>query len=140
MDMEIEDHALGGPDYRCEVAKLYSRSDEAVNLAATDLSPYSTASLFVDPKDNKALMMAAGLKPPSPDRVYQLWMRRTDGSIVSLGTFRTYREGYVMWPFQSPYALAAYRSISVTMEPMGGSPWPTSPTVLGSLYSVESTE
>ncbi len=113
---------------------------EAVSLAATDLAPSTTASLFVDPKDNKALMMAAGLNPPSPDRVYQLWMRRSDGSIVSLGTFRTYRKGYVVWPFQSPYELAAHRSISVTMEPMGGSPWPTSPTVLGSADQAETAE
>lgn len=46
-----------------------------------------------------------------------------------------------MWPFQSPYELAAYRSISVTMEPKGGQGLPPpSPTVLDSAAQAETAE
>ena len=114
------------------LAFVSSPKVEAVALASTAQLPNAKASLFVDTETLQMLMMGTGVLPLQEGMVYQLWVRRGDGSVISLGTFRSYSGGYVNWSFTSPYAVAAHESLSVTMEPRGGSRWPTSPVVLAS--------
>ena len=114
------------------LAFVSSPKVEAVALASTERLPNAKASLFVDRETLQMLMMGTGVLPPQEGMVYQLWVRRGDGTLVSLGTFRSYWSGYVNWSFTSPYALAAHESLTVTLEPRGGSRWPTSPVVLAS--------
>ena len=114
------------------LAFVSSPEVEAVSLTSTAQLPNAKASLFVDRETLQMLMMGTGVLPPQEGMVYQLWVRRGNGTIISLGTFRSYRSGYVNWSFTSPYSLAAHESLSVTMEPRGGSTWPTSPVVLAS--------
>ena len=107
-----------------------SPSVQAVSLSATGASPSTKASLFVDPTDKRALMMATGLTPATEGYIYELWLKRQDGSWASLGTFKTYKDGYVLWQFQTPEAIGGSRSLSVTLEPKEGSAWPTGKPIL----------
>ncbi|MEE9284396.1 MAG: anti-sigma factor [Dehalococcoidia bacterium] len=105
---------------------------ETVPLTGTEMSPATKGNLLVNAQENKAILMVTGLTPPDKDMVYQLWLWKHDNTRTSLGTFRTVRRGYVMWPFQSPISLVAYRYWGVTMEPRGGSERPTGDLILGS--------
>lgn len=104
----------------------------AVRFDGTDGSPTIKASLFLDDSTLRAMMMVTGLKPPQDGYTYQLWLVTSERKVVSLGTFRTIADGYAAWPFQMPYTAAPYYTYIVSLEPRGGSDWPTTPAVLRS--------
>jgi anti-sigma-K factor RskA len=105
---------------------------KAVRFDGTDGSPTTKASLFLDESTLRAMMMVTGLKPPVEGYAYQLWLVTSERKVVSLGTFRTIADGYAAWAFQMPYSAAPYYTYIVSLEPRGGSDWPTSPAVLRS--------
>ena len=105
---------------------------KAVRFDGTDGSPTVKASLFLDDSTLRAMMMITGLKPPVEGYTYQMWLVTSEKKVVSLGTFRTIADGYAAWAFQMPYSAAPYYTYIVSMEPRGGSDWPTTPPVLRS--------
>lgn len=103
---------------------------KAVPLASMGASPTTKASLFIDQQDRRGLLMATGLTPVTEGYRYQLWMRWNDNSWTSLGTFKTLKDGYVLWGFDCPYSISLVKSFTVTLEPIEGNAWPTGKPVL----------
>ncbi|MBI4203133.1 MAG: anti-sigma factor [Chloroflexi bacterium] len=60
---------------------------------------------------------------------YQLWLIK-DGQRVSGGTFYVDETGWAVFYVRFPQPLTQFNSIGVTMEPLEGSPGPTSSAVL----------
>jgi hypothetical protein len=77
-----------------------------------------------------AILVVQDLPPLKPDRVYQLWLRRGE-SRDNGGTFQVDEQGFGIVFIHAPYPLSAYHRAGITEEPVGGSPGPTSPGVLG---------
>ena len=102
----------------------------AVPLSASD--PNSTASGYVlisSDGDNGALVVD-GLPRLSEDQQYQLWLIR-DGKRTSGAVFSTDGMSYGGTRIHAPGSLLDYSAVGITIEPVGGSPQPTGPRVMG---------
>ena len=78
-----------------------------------------------------ALLAALDLPPLPPDRVYQVWLVR--GSLrYSAGIFTVDPSGFGQTLIRLVGPLGEFDAIAITIEPRGGSQWPTSTTVLRS--------
>ena len=78
-----------------------------------------------------ALLAALDLPPLPPDRVYQVWLVR--GSLrYSAGIFTVDPSGFGQALIRLVGPLGEFDAIAITIEPRGGSQWPTSTTVLRS--------
>ncbi len=109
------------------------------DMVVTDDSAYTPVSsqqplrqgLFCRTPDGKAGWIIIVNMPLEPDQVYQAWLQSEDGTdIFSVGTFVTDDSGRGFLPVISQKELHTLHSISLTIEPHGGSPLPTSPIVL----------
>ncbi|MBI4312366.1 MAG: anti-sigma factor [Chloroflexi bacterium] len=60
---------------------------------------------------------------------YQVWLIR-DGQRVSSGVFTVDETGYGMLNLRFPEPLTQYSAVGITMEPAGGSEWPSAAPVL----------
>ena len=78
-----------------------------------------------------ALLAALDLPPLPPGRVYQVWLVR--GSLrYSAGIFTVDPSGFGQTLIRLVGPLGEFDAIAITIEPRGGSQWPTSTTVLRS--------
>jgi anti-sigma-K factor RskA len=92
-------------------------------------STNAAAHVIWSPDGTSAALIAQRFPPPGPDQVFQAWVRR-DGRAISLGTFTVDAEGTGLLKLD-PEALAEpYVAFGVTIEPLGGSPAPTTPPVV----------
>jgi len=104
-----------------EVCRLHPMEER---LAGTSL----TATLFVAPDRQRWYLGIAGLEPGPEDRDYQPWFTPDDGAQVSAGTFEP-RPG-VRIELTSGTMPGGTVAVSVTLEPLGGSPAPSSSPLL----------
>jgi anti-sigma-K factor RskA len=70
-------------------------------------------------------LVVSGLPSTSPQRAYQFWLVRKDGTIDSGGLFRVNADGEAYLPVDAPSPWSNYETMWVTEEPEGGSPEPT---------------
>jgi anti-sigma-K factor RskA len=103
-------------------------------LAVTALTPVgqSVAAgglIYLDPASESGMVAIHDLPMPPQGRAWQLWFVR--------GTERV--SGGMLWPdmrgncnslIKVPQDLDSFDGIGITMEPSGGSKWPTSPRVI----------
>ena len=90
-------------------------------------------TVVLDPMDNKGVLAVAGLRGLDKGHQYQLWLIK-DGERRSGGVFSPDAEGYGSMLLTVPRDFKDFRSFTVSVEPRGGSEWPTSSPVLrGSL-------
>jgi anti-sigma-K factor RskA len=87
-----------------------------------------TATLFVAPDHQHWYLRIDGLEPSPKDRAYQLWFITEEGAKVSAGTFDP-RPG-VRTELTSETMPGGTVAVSVTIEPLGGSPEPSGPPLL----------
>ena len=85
----------------------------------------------IDPATDQMLVVVSRLPQLPADRAYQLWFVRPDSVRDSGGIFRvgTGGEGTIL--ARAPAGLDAYTAIGITEEPVGGSPQPTGPRIVG---------
>jgi anti-sigma-K factor RskA len=81
------------------------------------------------PNTPSAVMIAQNFPVLEEGRTYQMWIRR-DGGVVSLGVFDVDGFGSGMLTFPADILSSSFESIGVTIEPLGGSSEPTSPSVV----------
>jgi len=121
---------------QAQQASLLSRVEDA-QLALAFLSSPSvqafsfegergTGVLLLDKERNQAVLIARDLPPLAENQTYQIWLIAPDNGRVSLGIFRP-ESGQnlttqALFPSQ-PFA--NYVGIGVTIEPAGGSDYPT---------------
>ncbi len=85
--------------------------------------------LILSKTSNDAVLIASNFPILTDDKAYQAWVHR-DGSIISLGIFRVDENGNGALAFTSDTLNQSFDSLGVTIEPVGGSPAPTSQPVV----------
>lgn len=122
---------------RMEQSAVFTTLLESASLERLPLEadvPGASGALLIDRERQAAALQVRGLPPLPPERVYQLWLV-SDGQRISGGTFTTDASGAGMLLVSAPMPLASYQAFGVTVEPVGGSPGPTSPRVVGGRIS-----
>ena len=104
-----------------EVCSLYPMEERLAEAPPT-------ATLFVAPDHQHWYLRIDGLEPSPEDRAYQLWFITDEGSQVSAGTFDP-RPGS-RTELTSETMPGGTIAVSITVEPLGGSPEPSSPPLL----------
>lgn len=104
-----------------EVCSLYPMEDRLAE------SP-PTATLFVAPDHQHWYLRIDGLEPSPEDRAYQLWFITDQGAKVSAGTFDPRPE--TRTELTSTTMPGGTVAVSITVEPLGGSPEPSGPPLL----------
>ena len=77
-----------------------------------------------------ALLCVYGMPALPSDKAYQLWLIK-DGKRENGGVFQVSDNGFGFLMVKPAHPLTDYSSVGITVEPIGGSPAPTSPRVLG---------
>ncbi len=101
--------------------KLWDAADAATNPLR--------CQIVVFPNNPSAVMIAQNFPILDGATTYQMWMRK-DGGIVSLGVFTVDGQGNGLLTFSSDILNQPFNSIGVTIEPLGGSLEPTTPSVV----------
>lgn len=91
--------------------------------------PDPAIQLFWNRERNRAIVHGVKLKPVPKGRAYQLWFIR-DGKPVPSVTFRPEADGHAKVEHIRVPEGGSLSAAAVTVEPLGGSPQPTSPIVL----------
>jgi anti-sigma-K factor RskA len=99
-------------------------------LQGTQSSPYATGLLVISLDGEHGTLVVDRLKPLGEDQQYQLWLTR-DGQRTDGGVFSVDEDGYGAKWIKASDPLASYTGFGVTVEPAGGSPYPTGDRVLG---------
>jgi anti-sigma-K factor RskA len=108
-----------------------------VPLAGSADAEGATAHLVFDAEWKNCTLVASGLPALDPDRAYQFWFARADGTRFSGGVFRPNERGQIAIELELPEDPFAYERVGVTEEPSGGSPGPTGRNVLGGRLYVQ---
>jgi hypothetical protein len=106
-----------------EMRRVFLRSDKTES--------HAHGVLLLQPDDPQAVLMVQDLPPLRQNRVYQLWLVYGDQQRDNGGTFQVGAGGVGILHVTAPRPLATYRAVGITEEPVGGSPGPTSPRVIG---------
>ncbi|CAN5603722.1 anti-sigma factor [soil metagenome] len=109
-----------------------------VPLEGSENAEQATAHLIMDYSWEDGALIASGLPVLGPDRDYQLWFVRSDGTRVSGAVFHPDDSGQITVRIYVPDDLRSVERIGVTEEPAGGSPGPTGRNVLLGEFSLES--
>jgi anti-sigma-K factor RskA len=100
-----------------------------VALVSTQSLPGATGLLVITGSGRYGTLVVDGLPQLDSQHQYQLWLimggTRTNG-----GLFTVDSDGYGAMVIESPLPLTNYLNFGVTVEPVGGSPGPTSQPIL----------
>lgn len=110
--------AIRGPD----TARLYGRG----------IAAGAIGMLSFDLRGLRAVMQLQDMPALPPNLVYQMWFVVDDGTIVQSSVFRITvdSQDFATVNLSSPRLLGNYRQYRVTIEPAGGSLFPTGPVVM----------
>src|SRR5215831_855671 len=106
-----------------ETRPVVLRSDQAASPAR--------GVLLLEPTAPTALLIVQDLPPLPPDRAYQVWWVGGERQRDTGGVFRVDAQGFGLWHLTVPRPVTAYQRVGITQEPVGGSPGPTTPRVIG---------
>jgi anti-sigma-K factor RskA len=102
----------------------------ATALRAEASAPYAQGVVYASTSGQAALLCVYGMPALPPDKAYQLWLIK-DGKRESGGVFQVSANGFGFLMVKPAHPLTDYGSVGITIEPIGGSPAPTTPRVLG---------
>lgn len=102
----------------------------ATALRAEASAPYAEGVVYASTSGQAALLCVYGMPALPSDKAYQLWLIK-DGKRESGGVFQVSEGGFGFLMVKPARPLTDYSSVGITIEPIGGSPAPTSPRVLG---------
>ena len=88
------------------------------------------AMFMITPDEEGGLLIAVGLPPTDAGTAYQAWLWYKEGTAINGGVFSPDSSGYVQVFVPMKDDLSSYRAITITTEPMEGSPAPTSPALV----------
>lgn len=111
------------------------RGMRAIALQSTDAAPQASAFMIVGTDGKNGVLVVDQMPQLAEGREYQLWLQR-NGEVTSGGIFAVDEDGYRGMRVEAPDSLLSYSSCNVTVEPAGGSEYPTGEEVLaGSLFN-----
>jgi anti-sigma-K factor RskA len=103
--------------------ELNSKKGPPIQLAALEgdekEAPGAKAMLFWDRKQNTWYLYAFGMKPPGPERQYELWYIGQNGKPVPAGTFNVTPSGEGLVTYKLPEGLDHAMLAAITDEPVG---------------------
>ena len=102
----------------------------AVPLSAMGAAPNATGFVLISADGDDGALVVDGLPPLEEAQEYQLWLIR-DGQRTSGALFSTDERSYAGTRIRAPRPLTDYSACEITVEPTGGSPYPTGDQVLG---------
>lgn len=101
-----------------------------VTLNSPDPQQDAKALLVISDNGQFGTLISDNLTVLKDQQQYQLWLIK-DGKRTSGGLFTVNSAGYGWLKVESMTSLLDFQSFGVTIEPLGGSPGPTGPKVLG---------
>ena len=105
-----------------------------VSIKGTDAAPKSWGRVVANPDSADGYLMVGDLASLPPQKAYQVWLvRDTERNSAALFTVDTTGKATVR--LKAPDAIRNYREVGVTVEPVGGSPWPTTARVIGGVLA-----
>ena len=125
---ELRDQLQG---VQAKLSVVTSSGVEVCNLnpvGEEPLQPRSRGALYVAADHQHWYLKLDGLNPSPEGRAYQLWFITEGGRPVNAGTFNA--EPGVRLELSSETMPAGTVAVSITLEPVGGSPQPEGPPVL----------
>jgi anti-sigma-K factor RskA len=102
----------------------------AVPLSPPDVASDATGFVLVSANGDDGALVVDGLPPLGESQQYQLWLIR-DGKRTSGAVFSTDEKSYAGTRIRAPGSLLEYSAVGITIEPAGGSEYPTGTQVLG---------
>jgi hypothetical protein len=102
---------------------------QAIPLVNTGVYPEATGFLIVSADGLSGAVVVDELPQLGEDKTYQLWLMRA-GESASGATFSVDELGYGGARVRAPESLFNYSSAIITIEPVDGSPYPTSDRLL----------
>jgi len=103
-----------------------------VMLMGSEIAPEAHAVLVMPENGEQGALVVDDLPPLDEVHAYQLWLIDENGKRESGGVFTVDATGHATVTVAGPKPLETYKAFGVTVEPLGGSPGPTGPKVLGS--------
>jgi anti-sigma factor RsiW len=101
-------------------------------LTGTEALPGATATVWIDPATNRAVLITRNLPPPPTGKTYEFWL--IAGTANPAGTFKTTPDGYGLLVVNNNQPLTNFQQAGITAENAGGSDTPTAPILIaGSL-------
>jgi anti-sigma-K factor RskA len=112
------------------ISAMNSHTDEVMGLITADDAkvmplalPSGSSTVVVSMGRNEAMVLAEGVPSPQPGMTYQTWAYDAEGNATPAGTWMPDGAGHAAAAVTTPVTDCA--ALSVTVEPMGGSPQPT---------------
>ena len=112
---------------RVESAAL--RQPRLVEFQALSGASGASAAMLIENGAVRGLLMARGLPALNDNMHYQLWLIK-NGKFTSGGVFTVSAQGDGRLEVMPANPLSQYESFAISIEPFGGSPWPTGSKVL----------
>ena len=108
---------------------------QSQQLATKPLQPVSadargSGMVYIDPTTGEGMVMVRDLPPLPKDRAWQVWFVRGTER-VSAGMLWADQRGTGYCLIKVPGDVKQFDSVGLTSEPAHGSPWPTTPKVVG---------
>lgn len=103
----------------------------AVPLYADASPAWAQGVVYAPPNGQMALLCVYNMAALPAGKSYQLWLIRGDGKRDSGGVFQVTPDGFGVLIVRPARPFSEYSAVGITVEPLGGSPAPTSPRVLG---------
>jgi anti-sigma-K factor RskA len=101
-----------------------------VTLTGSELSANATGIIVISANGQHGTLVVQNLPVLAEAETYQLWLTK-DGQRTDGGIFDVDEDGYRAHWVQAPEPLDSYENFGITVEPAGGSPYPTGNKVLG---------
>jgi hypothetical protein len=102
----------------------------AVPLSPPDAASGATGFVLISAEGEDGALVVDGLPPLDESQQYQLWLIR-NGQRTSGAVFSTDEKSYAGTRIRAPGSLLEYSAVGITIEPAGGSEYPTGTQVLG---------
>ena len=104
-----------------------------VSIKGTQSSPNAWGEAIVNPVSTVGYLLVDNMSTLPSQQVYQVWLYRSSEK-DSAAVFTVDAKGHAGVHLWAPRSLSDYQEMGVTVEPAGGSRWPTTPRVInGSL-------
>jgi anti-sigma-K factor RskA len=101
------------------------------HLQGTEVASQAVGRLYSGYDENSFVMITYDMPSLKPSQSYQLWLTDVSGNRTSGGVFTVDAQGRGWLIGHTPKPLSEYKSVGVTVEPLGGSPGPTGAKMLG---------
>lgn len=98
-------------------------------MRGTHQAPHADGTFVIGQDTFHGVLVASDLPKIPNNKQFQLWLIR-NGEKINGGTFSTTALGYGVMEVLSPRPLPEFQTAAVTMEPFGGSPFPSGPELM----------